>query len=183
MNFSEEWGRLRAEFAERITRGAAPAASTTGPAAPARPPEPGTGRGTRPGTDTGPERDAEAVESAREAVLERLAHFRSTPVLVPLDATGGLWTADFGGLGWICAFADEPALARFAEARGDTERAWPYRTVLGSRLLDEVVPAVAFPCGVALNAAGPDGAVFPPVRGIVPDTAAVDSDAYRGYAA
>ncbi|MFJ1744629.1 hypothetical protein ACIOJD_00065 [Streptomyces sp. NPDC088116] len=180
MNFSEEWGRLRAESTERITRGAVPAASTNGPAAPTRPPERGTGPTT---TGAGPEMDAEAVEEAREAVLERLAHFRSTPVLVPLDAGGGLWTADFGGLGWICAFADEPALARFAEARGDTERAWPYRTVLGSRLLDEVVPAVAFPCGVALNAAGPDGAVFPPVRGIVPDTAAVDSDAYRGYAA
>ncbi|MGS2590776.1 hypothetical protein [Streptomyces hebeiensis] len=155
MSFNEEWGRLRADATERTARGTAPGA--TG----AAPPEPGP--------------DADAVQEAREAVLERLADFRSTAVLVPLDAEGGLWTAPLGGLDWICAFTDEAALARFAEARGETERQWPYRTVLGSRLFDEVVPALAFPCGVALNAAGPDGATFPPVRGIVPDSAALDA--------
>ena len=51
-----------------------------------------------------------------------------------------------------------------------------YRTVLGARLLDVAVPAAGVPCGVALDCAdGPDGAVFPPVRGIVPDAVAVDA--------
>ncbi|MFD5034723.1 hypothetical protein ACFWM0_30555 [Streptomyces sp. NPDC058405] len=166
MEFDEQWDHLRAESTERTVRGDTSAASGAVPAGRAE-----------------PEMDRDAAEGAREAVLERLAHFRSTAVLVPLDVKGGLWTTGFGGISWICAFSDESALSRFAEARGDTARAWPYRTVLGARLLDEVVPAVVFPCGVALNAAGPDRAMFPPVKGIVPDTAAVDSDAYRGAVA
>lgn len=80
------------------------------------------------------------------------------------------------GLDWICAFSDEEALARFAWARGEGDREWTYRRVVGARLLDELVPALDFPCGVAWNAAGPDGLAFPPVRGIVPDTAALDGE-------
>ncbi|MET9803687.1 hypothetical protein [Streptomyces sp. NPDC006368] len=34
------------------------------------------------------------VEGAREAALERLADFRSSAVLVPLDDRGGLWAAE-----------------------------------------------------------------------------------------
>ncbi|MFG2233755.1 SseB family protein [Streptomyces sp. NPDC048723] len=116
-----------------------------------------------------------AVE-AREALLERLADFRSRVVLVPLDVRGGLWTAELGGLDWVCVFSDEEALARFAEARGEGDREWTYRRVVGARLLDELVPALDFPCGVAWNAAGPDGLAFPPVRGIVPDAAALDGE-------
>ncbi|WP_189735293.1 SseB family protein [Streptomyces nojiriensis] len=116
-----------------------------------------------------------AVE-AHEAMLERLAEFRSRVVLVPLDVRDGLWTAELGGLDWICAFSDEEALARFAEARGEADREWTYRRVVGARLLDELVPAVGFPCGVAWNAAGPDGLAFPPVRGIVPDASALDGE-------
>ncbi|WP_314250513.1 SseB family protein [Streptomyces sp. DSM 40907] len=116
-----------------------------------------------------------AVE-AREALLERLAEFRSRVVLVPLDVRGGLWTSELGGLDWICVFSDEEALARFAEARGEGDREWAYRRVAGARLLDELVPALDFPCGVAWNAAGPDGLAFPPVRGIVPDAAALDGE-------
>ncbi|MER5888809.1 hypothetical protein ABT160_33710 [Streptomyces sp. NPDC001941] len=158
MSFDDLWGQVRGDATARVSGG--------GPA-PA-PPEPALA--------------PDAVEEAREAVLERLARFRSLAVLVPLDEAGGLWTEDLGGISWICAFSGEPELARFAEARGDGEREWPYRRVLGARLLDEVVPAVEFPCGVALDAAGPDGAVFPPVRGIVPDRAAVDVENAGGGA-
>ncbi|MFD8895488.1 SseB family protein [Streptomyces sp. NPDC059566] len=114
---------------------------------------------------------------AREAALEQLADFRSRVVLVPLDPRGGLWTAELGGLDWICVFSDEEALGRFAEARGEGDREWTYRRVVGARLLDELVPALDFPCGVAWNAAGPDGTVFPPIRGIVPDAAALGGEA------
>ncbi|MER5806773.1 hypothetical protein ABT143_01020 [Streptomyces sp. NPDC002033] len=152
MGFDEEWAQLRAAAVERAA--SAPAIPPAEAAVPAPVVDP--------------------LEEEREAVLERLADFRSRVVLVPLDERGGLWTAAFGGLDWICAFSDEVALARFAEARDEPGDRWPYRRVVGARLLDEVVPALDFPCGVALNAAGPDGAVFPPVRGIVPDVAAVD---------
>ncbi|MFJ8078002.1 hypothetical protein ACIQ7Q_29770 [Streptomyces sp. NPDC096176] len=160
MDFDEVWGRLRGEATERVT-----AVGNGRPLQEAQP------------ADTF---DDDAVQAAKDEVLERLAHFRSSAVLVPLDDAGGLWTVDFGGISWICAFADEPALARFTQARGDETREWPYRRVLGSRLLDEVVPAVPFPCGVALNAGSPGGAVFPPVKELVPHTAAVDIDTYGG---
>ncbi|MGO4461005.1 SseB family protein [Streptomyces sp. M-16] len=113
---------------------------------------------------------------ARQAAWQHLADFRDRVVLVPLDERGGLWTAGMGGLDWICAFSDEDALSRFAQARGETDREWTFRRVRGARLLDEVVPALDFPCGVALDPAGPDGTVFPPVRGIVPDAVAVDGE-------
>lgn len=104
-----------------------------------------------------------------------LGEFRRTAVLVPLDANGDLWSADQGGVRWICAFSDEEALARFALARGDAGREWAYQTVLGARLLDVMVPLLPGPAGVALDAGSADGGMlFPPVAGIVPDTVAVD---------
>ncbi|MFB6523705.1 hypothetical protein [Streptomyces sp. NPDC056401] len=159
MGFDEEWAQLRAEAAARSTS-SPQAPVTVAPVLVA----------AVPVVETGP------VEEAAVAGLERLTEFRDATVLVPLDERGGLWTAEFGGLDWICAFSDDAALARFAEARGESGDPWPYRRVIGARLLDEVMPALDFPCGVALNAAGPDGAVFPPVRGIVADAVAVDGE-------
>ncbi|OKJ41555.1 hypothetical protein AMK22_08770 [Streptomyces sp. CB01580] len=119
-----------------------------------------------------PEGDPEAVARREFAVL--LGEFRRTAVLVPLDAGGDPWSAEQNGVRWICAFSDEEALARFAEARGDGEREWIYRTVLGARLLDVMVPMLPGPAGVALDAGSEDGMLFPPVVGIVPDAVAVD---------
>ncbi|MFI9777899.1 hypothetical protein ACIHCV_24805 [Streptomyces sp. NPDC051956] len=123
------------------------------------------------------------VTARRREFLRLLGEFRRTAVLVPLgDFPGtederGLLTADFNGIRFILAFSDEQALARYAQARGEFSREWTYRTILGARLLDVAVPAAGVPCGVALDCAdGPDGMVFPPVRGIVPDKAAVDRD-------
>ncbi|MEU7029231.1 SseB family protein [Streptomyces sp. NPDC046275] len=108
------------------------------------------------------------------AFARLLGEFRRTAVLVPFDEFGSLWTADFNGVRWICAFSDEAALARFAVARGDAGREWTYRTVLGARLLDVMVPMLPGPGGVALDAGSPNGTVFPPVAGVVPDEVAVD---------
>ncbi|MGX5391770.1 hypothetical protein ACWLMY_07825 [Streptomyces anulatus] len=111
-----------------------------------------------------------------------VGELRRSLVLVPYDR-GGLWTAEFGGVRWVCGFTDEGALARFAEERavvegaGAVERAWEYATFRGARLLDEVIPAMGVPAGVAVNVADPDGSMlFPPVVGIVPDAVAVDAD-------
>ncbi|MFB7370795.1 SseB family protein [Streptomyces sp. NPDC056222] len=124
-------------------------------------------------------RTAPDTESADEAAARRefarlLGEFRRTAVLVPFDDYGSLWTADFNGVRWICAFSHEEALARFAEARGDATREWAYQTILGARLLDVMVPMLPGPGGVALDAGSADGMVFPPVAGIVPDEVAVD---------
>ncbi|MER7196738.1 hypothetical protein CG723_24050 [Streptomyces sp. CB01635] len=123
------------------------------------------------------------VAARRRAFAELLGEFRRTAVLVPLgDGPGpaeerGLLTADSSGVRFLLAFSDEQALARYAQARGEYSREWTYRTILGAKLLDVAVPTAGVPCGVALDCAdGPDGMVFPPVRGIVPDKAAVDRD-------
>ncbi|MBX9424237.1 SseB family protein [Streptomyces lateritius] len=114
------------------------------------------------------------VTLARREFARLLGEFRRTAVLVPFDAQDSLWTADFNGVRWICAFSDEEALARFAVARGEAGREWSYRTILGARLLDVMVPILPGPAGVALDAGSVDGALFPPVAGIVPDEVAVD---------
>lgn len=100
----------------------------------------------------------------------------------------GLYTAEQGGVRWLLAFSDEAALARFAVARGEGARSWPYQSILGARLLDVAVPAIAepgSPCGVAVDAAdgAADAVLFPPVAGVVPDAVAVDLDGDRGEGA
>lgn len=126
---------------------------------------------------------AERIAERRAGVGDPRAlvgELRRSLVLVPLDG-GGLWTAGFGGVRWICGFTDEDALARFVRARdsGDgqmTGREWEFAELRGARLLDEIVPAMGVPAGVALNIADADGAMlFPPVAGIVPDAVAVDA--------
>ncbi|WP_406095152.1 hypothetical protein [Streptomyces sp. NBC_01013] len=109
-----------------------------------------------------------------------LGEFRRALVLVPIDG-GGLWTAESGGVRWVCGFTDEVALARFAQARnaldggGGAGRSWEFAELRGARLLDEIVPAMGEPAGVAVNIADPDGSMFfPPVAGIVPDAVAID---------
>lgn len=118
--------------------------------------------------------EGDRAAAARREFAVLLGEFRRTAVLVPLDAAGDLWSAEQNGVRWICAFSDEEALARFARARGDAAREWVYRTVLGARLLDVMVPLLPGPAGVALDAGSEDGMLFPPVVGIVPDSVAVD---------
>ncbi|MFD5409542.1 SseB family protein [Streptomyces nojiriensis] len=121
---------------------------------------------------TVPAEGREAAARREFAVL--LGEFRRTAVLVPIDPYGSLWTAEQGGVRWICAFSDEEALARFAAAQGDAGREWEYHSVYGARLLDVMVPKLGVPAGVALDAGSPDGMLFPPVAGVVPDSAVVD---------
>ncbi|MET9422617.1 SseB family protein [Streptomyces sp. NPDC006540] len=114
------------------------------------------------------------VAAGRRRFARLLGEFRRAAVLVPFDAQGSLWTADFNGVRWICAFSDEEALSRFAQAQQDAGREWVFRTVLGARLLDVMVPMLPGPAGVALDAGSEDGMLFPPVEGVVPEAAVVD---------
>ena len=134
-----------------------------------------------------PQAEDPEVEARRQWFAELLGEFRRTAVLVPLgdgpgpDEERGLLTADWNGVRFILAFSNEQALARYAQARGEYHREWAYQTILGSRLLDVAVPAAGVPCGVALDCAdGPDGMVFPPVRGVVPDEVALDHEQEGG---
>ncbi|MGP3638473.1 SseB family protein [Streptomyces sp. 24-1644] len=121
-----------------------------------------------------PASEGDRLIAARREFAVLLGEFRRTAVLVPLDASGSLWSADRNGVRWICAFSDEAALARFAHAQGDADREWAYRAILGARLLDVMVPLLPGPAGVALDAGSADGMLFPPVAGVVPDAVAVD---------
>ncbi|MFF1410367.1 SseB family protein [Streptomyces sp. NPDC058289] len=108
-----------------------------------------------------------------------VGEFRRAVLLVPLEdgPEGGLMSAASGGIRWVYAFTDEEALARFAEARGESGREWEFLSVLGARLVDAVVPAAGGPVGVVVNVADEQGSMFfPPVAGIVPDANAVDLD-------
>ncbi|MGW6523232.1 hypothetical protein [Streptomyces sp. NPDC054962] len=132
----------------------------------------------------GPAAETPEAAARRRRFAELLEEFRHTAVLVPLgeadgpDRERGMLTADWNGVRFILAFSDGQALARYAQARGEFAREWMYQTVLGARLLDVAVQAAGVPCGVALDCAdGTDGMVFPPVRGVVPDKAAVDFEA------
>ncbi|MFI0897637.1 hypothetical protein [Streptomyces sp. NPDC020983] len=120
---------------------------------------------------------------------ELLDALRESVLLVP-TLEGGLRAATSGGVRWVFAFSDEGELARFAAAGGPGSAVGgdvaptpredvDYVTVHGWRLLDEVVPAVGTPAGVALDVAGRLPMLFPPVTGVVPDTAAVDVAAPR----
>ncbi|MFG2354036.1 hypothetical protein [Streptomyces sp. NPDC048521] len=124
---------------------------------------------------------AKAAERRRHEFAVLLGEFRRSAVLVPVDEDDAPLAADFGGVRWIYAFSNEHALARFALARGEDDRQWAYQRWLGARLLDAAVPAVGVPCGVALDVGSEgEGALFPPVRGVVPDGAAVDVEAETG---
>ncbi|MFJ9865874.1 SseB family protein [Streptomyces sp. NPDC101165] len=104
-----------------------------------------------------------------------VGEMRRSVLLVPV-AGGGLWSVRSGGVRWICGFTDEAALARFALHHASGEQPMDYAALLGARIVDEIVPALAEPAGLAVDIATEDGAMFfPPVVGIVPDAVAVDT--------
>lgn len=115
-----------------------------------------------------------AAGVSAEALGERRAwvgEFRRREVLVPV-VDGSLLSVEAGGIRWLFAFTERAALERFAEARGEAPPGWV--PVFGARLLDQVVPRVDGPVGIAVDAGSPTGMVLPPVTGIVPDAVAVD---------
>ena len=114
------------------------------------------------------------MAAGRREFAVLLGEFRRGVWLVPLDDQGDLWSAERGGVRWICAFSDESALARFAYAQGAADREWSYQRVLGARLLDVMVPLLGAPAGVALDAGSDEGTLFPPVAGVVPEASVVD---------
>ncbi|MGW2571188.1 SseB family protein [Streptomyces sp. NPDC001537] len=115
---------------------------------------------------------ADLAASGRGGLRAVVGEFRRSEVLVPV-VEGSLVSAEAGGIRWLFVFTDDAALARFAAARGE---AVPDRVaVYGARLLDQVIPGVGGPVGIAVDAGSAAGMVLPPVTGIVPDAVAVDA--------
>ncbi|MBT2468920.1 hypothetical protein J7E97_13810 [Streptomyces sp. ISL-66] len=122
-------------------------------------------------------REIAAIRDGMGDPARLVGEFRRAVLLVPLadGPGGGLMSAVSGGIRWIYAFTDEEALARFAAARGESDREWEFLSVLGARLVDAVVPMADGPAGVVVDVADADGSMFfPPVAGIVPEGSAVD---------
>ncbi|WP_435604313.1 SseB family protein [Streptomyces sp. bgisy130] len=115
-----------------------------------------------------------AVHAGRPDPAALVGEFRRAHVLIP-TVNDTLMSADMDGIRWLYAFTDEDALSRFALSRGsEPGTEWRYVTASGARVLDVLIPACEGPTGVALDAGSEQGALFPPVAGIVPDSAAVD---------
>ncbi|MFI1620207.1 SseB family protein [Streptomyces lydicus] len=115
-----------------------------------------------------------AVHTGQPDPAALVGEFRRTHVLIP-TAHDTLLSTELDGIRWLYAFTDEEALARFALSRGSAPGTeWRYVTASGARVLDVLIPAINGPTGVALDAGSEQGALFPPVAGIVPDRAAMD---------
>ncbi|MFF9086597.1 SseB family protein [Streptomyces sp. NPDC014991] len=121
---------------------------------------------------------AERIAERRRAEGDPRAlvgEMRRSVLLVPV-ADGGLWSVRSGGVRWICGFTDEAALARFVLHHAPGDQPVDYAALLGARIVDEIVPALGEPAGLAVDIATEEGAMlFPPVAGIVPDAVAVDT--------
>ncbi|MEU8999830.1 SseB family protein [Streptomyces caniferus] len=115
-----------------------------------------------------------AVHAGQPDPAALVGEFRRTHVLIP-TVDDALMSAELDGIRWLYAFTDEEALSRFALSRGgEPGTEWRYVTASGARVLDLLIPACEGPTGVALDAGSEQGALFPPVAGIVPDEAAID---------
>ncbi|MFE9400091.1 SseB family protein [Streptomyces flavidovirens] len=100
-----------------------------------------------------------------------VGEFRRSEVLVPVVDGGLLWVAT-GPVRWLFAFTSVEALEVFAGQRGEVIDEWV--PVFGARLLDQVIPDIGEPVGIAVDVAGAAPMVLPPVSGIVPDAVALD---------
>ncbi|GAB7030832.1 SseB family protein [Streptomyces sp. NPDC021749] len=115
-----------------------------------------------------------AIHAGQPDPAALVGEFRRTHVLIP-TVNDSLLSTELDGIRWLCAFTDEEALSRFALGRGAEPGAeWQYVSVSGARVLDVLIPAIEGPTGVALDAGSEQGALFPPVAGIVPDRVAID---------
>jgi hypothetical protein len=104
-----------------------------------------------------------------------MAAFREALLLVPLGEGTTLLTGDYGGLRWLYSFSSRMELARYAAARGRADVECRFITVRGARVCDEFLPGLPQPCGVVLDVAGERPMTFPPMRGVVSDSIALDA--------
>ncbi|WP_246235664.1 SseB family protein [Streptomyces boluensis] len=111
----------------------------------------------------------ELTKSGEGDLRALVGEFRRSEVLVPV-VEGSLLTVATDDVRWLFAFTDMETLDRFAEQRPETVDEWV--PVFGARLLDQVIPGIGGPVGVAVDAGGPTGLVLPPVPGVVPDAVA-----------
>ncbi|MFF3337917.1 SseB family protein [Streptomyces flavidovirens] len=114
---------------------------------------------------------AELAGTGEGDLRSLVGEFRRSEVLVPV-VEGALLSVATGPVRWLFAFTSVEALEVFARQRGEVVDEWV--PVFGARLVDQVIPDIGGPVGVAVDVGSPAGMVLPPVAGIVPDAVALD---------
>ncbi|MFF3567954.1 SseB family protein [Nocardia jiangxiensis] len=92
-----------------------------------------------------------------------VAAFEGAALFVPLAEGDRVFTSEFGGVHWVCAFTSPEELARYWARRGgvDPRAEYRYHTLRGHRLA-EYASARAEPTGVMVDAVGAAPIAFPP---------------------
>ncbi|MGF6889487.1 hypothetical protein ABIA39_008951 [Nocardia sp. GAS34] len=92
-----------------------------------------------------------------------VAAFEGAVFFVPLTDDERVFTAEVGGVRWVCAFTSQDELAAYWVRRGgvDPRREYRYHTVRGRRLA-EYAAGRSEPTGVVVDAVGAAPMAFPP---------------------
>jgi hypothetical protein len=72
-------------------------------------------------------------------------------LLAPMTNGDDLLVTRSHEMNWLLAFTSPQALGTFARRRDEGGQLWPYATIRGSRLLDEIMPAIPRPAGLAVD--------------------------------
>lgn len=90
------------------------------------------------------------------------AAFRDAVLVVPLTDDERVPTSEVEGLDWVCAFTSELEYAKYLVARGEGGVSRSFHTVLGWRIVDDLIPALSRPTGVVVDICGATPMAFPP---------------------
>lgn len=88
--------------------------------------------------------------------------FRDAVLLVPLTDDERISTSEVHGIDWVCAFTSEYEYAKYLVARGEGGEPRRFHTLLGWRIVDDLIPTLQRPTGVVVNSCGAAPMAFPP---------------------
>lgn len=121
------------------------------------------------------------VRAGRGDMAEVMALFRAATLWVERDGDQQVVRAvEFEGLRWLPVFTSLEQLAVFAQAsrRGDQEV--HYGRLSGAEIVEECLPLLPVGTGMVLDPLADHVLPLPAVRGIVPDSRAIDGEAHGG---
>ncbi|NLE78705.1 MAG: hypothetical protein GX610_03835 [Rhodococcus sp.] len=87
---------------------------------------------------------------------------RTAVLFVPLTDDDRISTSEIEGIDWVCAFTSEQEYAKYVVARGENSGQHRYHTLLGWRIVDDLIPSLGRPTGVVVDICGTAPMAFPP---------------------
>jgi hypothetical protein len=118
-------------------------------------------------TDNGIPPAVANFRAGRQGITELLAVLRQEVLFLPISDADEVLVGDAQGLGWVYAFTSLAELTRFARARDAGDQSWPYVSMRGAMVLNHILANAPRPCGVAIDVAGAQPMLLPPVSGVV----------------